>query len=78
MRRLASDLPSLLLPMDLSGDTLCLREDLPVAGKLREFLPSWEEITSEWVLGILRRGYSIKLLHVPHFCRGLEYKVPLA
>ena len=39
-----------------------------MAGRLSEFLPFWEEITSnQWVLNIIRRGYSIELMHTPHF-----------
>ena len=39
-----------------------------MAGRLKEFLPFWEQITSDrWVLNILRRGYSIERLHIPPF-----------
>ena len=45
-----------------------LWKELPVVGRFREFLPFGEGITSDqWVLNILRRGYSIELLRVPHF-----------
>ena len=46
---------------------MCLLEDLLVADRLREFLPFWEITSDQWVLNILREGYSIELLHVPPF-----------
>ena len=49
-------------------DTMCLREEIPVVGWLREFLPFWEKVfTDQWVLNIIQHGYSIELLQVPHF-----------
>ena len=39
-----------------------------MASKLREFLPFWEEITSDqWVLNSIQRGYSIELMHTSPF-----------
>ncbi len=44
----------------------CLQPHIPVAGRLRHFLPFWESITdSEWVLSIVKNGYFIELMHPP-------------
>ena len=77
-RRLAISPPSLLPMEGLSGDTLCLREHLPVVGMLGEFFPFWEEITSDqWVDNVLRNGYSIKLLCITHFVEVRNTRPPL-
>ena len=50
-----ASVPPLLPRESCARDILCLREELPVAGRLREFLPFWEEITKDqWVLDIIR------------------------
>ena len=67
-RRWVASLPPSLPLENLSGNTKCRQEEFPVAGRLREFLPFWKEITSDqWVLDIIRQGYSIELMHTHPF-----------
>ena len=42
---------------------LCLKPEIPVRGRLRHFLPFWEEyVKDQWVLGVVRWGYCLEFL----------------
>ncbi len=46
--------------------TYCLRPDLPVGGRLQQFLPAWQEFTADpWVLSIVRDGYALNMAFEP-------------
>ena len=48
-------------------DTLCLKPEIPIAGRLTHFLPFWKEVIQAncWVLEIIHQGYSIEVLWIP-------------
>ena len=47
----------------------CVKEEIPVAGRLVHFLPFWEEVieAEHWVLWIICQGCSITLIQPPQF-----------
>ena len=55
--------PVFLVDLPLK-DIYCLREEIPVAGRLTYFLSIWEEViqADHWVLEVIRHGYSIELI----------------
>ena len=57
---------------------MCLKEEILVAGRLRDFLPFWVKIaTDQWVLNIIQHVFSIELLHIFHFNGVWSTKPPL-
>ena len=54
--------------VDLDKMVHCLRPDLPVAGRLRHFIPFWELIRADaWVLETVANGYSLEVISPPAF-----------
>ena len=47
---------------------LCRYPEIPVAGRLKFFLPQWKKITNDqWVLSIIREGLKLDFLSIPPF-----------
>ena len=56
----------------LDLDRLSIVDNLPVGGRIQKFFSNWLKINcSDWVLTVVRDGYKIPLLSVPH-----QQKVP--
>ena len=60
-----------------AGDVAMLRP-LPVGGRLSQFLPAWESLTSDqWILEIVREGYKLPFVTPPRLSlEPLETHVP--
>ena len=55
-------------PSLLQGDTFALRPDLPVSGRVTQFLPFWKQLISDqWVLEVVAHGYRLDLEKIPSF-----------
>ena len=55
---------------------LLINPEIPVGGRLKNFVNNWEQITTDqWVLSIIRDGYKMEFQNIPKFNGIIQTKL---